>query len=112
MWITNKKVSIISILVVGLLCSAPLAFGQIVNPISSATIPDLLGKIVTAVGQIITSLGVVMIIVSGILYLTSAGSPERIGTAKKALGGAIAGIVVGLFAQAIVEVIKGIVGAS
>ena len=72
---------------------------------------DLLGKIVTAVGQIIAVLGTIMIIVAGILYLTSAGSPERINAAKKALVYAIVGIIIGTIAATIVGVIKGIIGA-
>ena len=67
--------------------------------------------IASAIGPLIASLGSVMIIVAGILYLTSAGSPEKVGTAKKALVYAIAGIAIGLAASSIVQIVKGIVGA-
>ena len=83
----------------------PLAQGGVNN------FGDLLGKIATGVGTLIATLGTIMIIVAGILYLTSAGSPEKIGTAKKALTYAIAGIVIGIAASAIVAIIKDIIGA-
>jgi NAD/NADP transhydrogenase beta subunit len=53
-----------------------------------------------------------MIIVAGIFYLTSAGNPQRIETAKKALIYAIAGIAIGLAATAIVNIIKNVIGAT
>jgi len=51
-----------------------------------------------------------MIIVAGILYLTSAGSPDKMKTAKTALIYAIAGMVIGMAAEAIVATIKGVLG--
>ena len=107
----SKKI-VCLIAFVGLLCLTHSAFGDgITNPLGSSDFGDLLEKIAIAVGTLIASLGTVMIIVAGILYLTSAGSPERIGTAKKALMYAIAGIVIGLAADAIVSIVKNIIGA-
>lgn len=102
------------IVFVGLFCIASSAL--------AVTIPDylgygndpngfalLLGKIANGVGVLIASLGTIMIIVAGILYLTSAGSPERTGVAKKALIYAIVGIAIGISAQAIVAIVLGII---
>jgi len=50
-----------------------------------------------------------MIIVAGIFYLTSAGSPQRIEKGKTALFYAIGGIVIALSAEAIVSMILEIV---
>lgn len=69
---------------------------------------DLLLKIASGVGVLIASLGTIMIIVAGILFLTSAGSPTKMETAKKALTYAIIGIAIGLAATAIVQIIWGI----
>ena len=53
------------------------------------------GTIASAVQTAVVNVGVPLIIVgwviAGILYLTSAGSPERTGTAKKALIAAVIG---------------------
>ena len=86
---------------------------SIANPLSgTSTFSALLTKIASGVGTVIASLGAVMIIVAGILYLTSAGSPEKVGTAKKALIYAIAGIAIGLAATSIVEIVKNVIGAT
>jgi len=107
----NKKI-ISLVIFISLFCLTSLALAAgIENPLGDTkTFGDLLEKIAIGVGTLIAFLGVVMIIVAGILYLTSAGSPEKIGTAKKALMYAIAGIAIGLAAKPIVDIIKGIIG--
>jgi len=111
----NKKI-VCLIVFAALLCTVGFAYGQ---GSSSATIkpppgmpetfPELLKNIIKGVGALIASLGTIMIIVAGILYLTSGGSQERMGVAKKALIYAIAGIAIGLAAGPIVDIIAGIV---
>jgi hypothetical protein len=85
---------------------------SIPNPLAVNNFCQLLTSIASAVGGLIAMLGTIMIIWSGILFLTSAGSTERTGAAKKALIYAIMGIVVGLLASAIVEIIKGVISAN
>jgi len=105
----NKKL-IYTALFIGLICLAPVVFGaSITNPLGVGTFKDLLLKIADGVGTLIASLAAIMIIIAGILYLTSAGSPEKIGTAKKALVYAVIGIVIGLSAKGIVSMIEGII---
>ncbi len=84
---------------------------KIPNPLAPINnFGDLLLKIADGVGILIGSIGAIMIIVAGILYLTSAGSTERMTTAKKALFYAIVGIAIGVSARLIVIVIKQILG--
>lgn len=84
---------------------------QLANPIGASDFSELLTDIADAIGTLIATLGGIMILVAGILYLTSAGNPEKIATAKKALIYAITGIVIGLAAGAIVDIIKENIGA-
>ncbi|MCX6724282.1 MAG: TrbC/VirB2 family protein [Candidatus Staskawiczbacteria bacterium] len=118
-----KKIYILSLVFVSLFCLASfaclpsdMALAQgtsIPNPLHGGGVDNfgqLLEKIATGVGTLIASLGVIMIIVAGILYLLSAGNPERVGTAKKALFYAILGIVIGLAANAIVAIVKEVIG--
>ena len=105
----NKKI-ISTVVFAGVFCLAGFVLAALTDPLGGATFTSLLERIVSGVATLITTLGVIMIIVAGILYLTSAGSPEKVGTAKKALVYAIAGIAVGLAATAIVEIIKDVVG--
>ncbi len=117
----NKKViyTVVFLSLICLLCFVlpVLAAGdiKIPNPLEKSGVNDFKGlllKIAGGVGALIATLGTIMIIVAGILYLTSAGSPEKMGTAKKALIYAIAGITIGLAAEAIVAIIEGIIGAK
>jgi hypothetical protein len=109
----NKKIASI-IIFVGLFGLASLALAQqIPNPLGGVgNFCQLLTNIAGYVGGFIATLGVIMIIISGILYLTSAGSPERTNTAKKALIYAIIGIAIGISAVAIKDIVLGIIGAS
>lgn len=83
----------------------------ITNPLSVNSFVELLTRIAQKVGELIAILGTIMIIISGILFLISAGSPERITKAKTALMYAIIGIAVGLAATAISTTILNIIGA-
>lgn len=112
-----KKAYLFLVILVSLFCLASFALAQVTipNPLEGGGVNnfgDLLKKIAVGVGTLIATLGTIMIIVSGILYLTSAGSPEKIATAKKALIYAIIGIVIGIAANAIVEIISGVIGAQ
>ncbi|MFA4881169.1 MAG: hypothetical protein WC650_06160 [Candidatus Doudnabacteria bacterium] len=105
----DKRIASI-IIFISLFCSVGFVSAVLENPLGVDTFGALLLKIADGVGTLIATLGTVMIIVAGILYLTSAGSPERMGTAKKALAYAVIGIVIGLAATAIVNIIEGIIG--
>jgi len=82
-------------------------------PAGSVCIPNygptdfcvLLTNIATAVTGLVGGLATVMILVSGIMFLTSGGSQERMGQAKKTLLYAIIGLAIALSASAIVLLI-------
>ena len=111
-----KKVYIFSATFLSLFCLASSALavcptGQICNPLNVDTFGNLLTRdIIPAVSGVVASLSVIMIIVAGILYLTSAGSPEKIKTAKTALIYAVIGIVIAIAASAIAGIITRIIG--
>jgi len=109
----NKKI-ISAIIFASLLCLASSAFAAVTipDPLGGVTFPQLLLKIAKGVGGLIAGLGTIMIIIAGILYLISAGSPEKITKAKTALIYAIAGIAIGITATAIVEIITEILGVK
>ena len=107
--INKKIVSLFALFgLFGFACFVFAAPVMIPNPLNVDNFDKLLLKIAGGIGVLIGSLGTIMIIVAGILYLTSAGSPERMGTAKKALFYAIAGIVIGILATSIVQIILSI----
>ena len=70
----------------------------LILPISVLAAPANLTGVTTMVKDLLNTLATIFVVigwvVAGILYLTSAGSPEKTGTAKKALVAAIIGTVV------------------
>jgi len=113
-----KKVYIFSIFFLSLFCLTSFAFAQVTqvtidNPLGTTTFNGLLtDKIIPGVVGIIAALSTIMITIAGILYLTSAGSPERINTAKKALTYAIIGLVIAIAAGSIAAIIKNVLGVT
>ena len=70
--------------------------------------PILLGNIVKYASGLVATLAVIMIVIAGIVYLTSGGG-ARMETAKKILVYAVAGIVIALAASGIVSTITSII---
>jgi len=113
----NKKralpflaVSLMGLLV--LIQAVPVLAVSVKNPIGYNTFPELLMAIANGIAVVVGSLGVIMIIWAGILFLTSAGDPAKLGKAKSALAWAIAGIAIGISASGIIELIKKIMGTT
>jgi len=109
----NKKILSLVILVDIIIFPTIILAASIQNPLEGTNdFGGLLCKIATGIGELIAVLGTIMFIVSGILYLTSAGSPERINTAKKALVYAIVGLAIALASASIVEIIQDVMGGT
>lgn len=108
----NKKIAYLLALITLFCLASPVLAQQIPNFLGVKSFYCLLLKIAGGIGNVVAALGTIMIIWAGILYLTSAGSPEKIGTAKKALMYAIIGIVIGAAASGIVSIITTTIGAN
>lgn len=59
--------------------------------------------------SIFGALAVLMVIVGGVMYIISAGDPQRVEMAKKTIMGAVIGVVVALMAWVIVNTIVSLV---
>ena len=109
--IMNSKKIILCAILLGLFCLLPFAHADntisIPNP-GPSSFTALLNNIVSYVSGLIATLAVIMIVISGILYLTSGGIPSRTEAAKKCLLYAVAGIAVALAASGIVATINAI----
>ena len=82
----------------------------LVNPLSGVNnLYELLTKIVNAVAGLVATISVIMITVAGMMYLLSAGNPERINKAKTAFFYAIMGMVIAISAGAIVAIIGSVI---
>lgn len=82
------------------------------NPISEYTVEGALGKVLTAVQSIVAILAVLMIVVGGIIYITSAGDSGRVTLAKTAVTAAIIGLAIAVAAPALLREIYNVLGGT
>ena len=100
-------------LVVGVLVVQDVCLAAITAPggtgLPAGTITDSITKIIKTLATFVGGLSVLMIIISGIMYMSSGGDSGRVDTAKNMLIYSIVGLVVALLAWVIVNsVISGI----
>lgn len=102
----NKFFALSLLLVIGTVFLASNAKAvQITDPLGAGDFTTLINRISTGIGAAIGSLAVVVLLIAGIYFLTSAGNPERMQLAKRYLTYAIIGIVIALLASTIVDII-------
>ena len=98
----NKKILFLILLISVLVL--PLAASAYTN--DANTIANNVKELTVQIGVAIVVIGWV---ITGILYLTAGGAPDKLGTAKKALIACVIGTVVVVIAEAGYAVIAGIV---
>jgi hypothetical protein len=110
------KIIILTVLVIfGILTSTDLALAQrtieLQNPLGCPDIECVLRAIANFLLIIASPILVIIVLYSGFLFLVSAGEPEKLGQAKKALLWAVIGFAIILinwgFASIIAEILGG-----
>lgn len=66
-------------------------------------VPDVVTNVLSVIIGMVGIIAVIFIVIGGIKYMTSAGEPEKIKSAKKTIGYAILGIIISALAFAIVN---------
>ena len=108
-----KKLLLFSVIfIISLSFVNPATAVAIVDPLNAGTLEVLIGRISTAVAGLVGGIAVIMFIIAGICFLTSAGDPGKIQKAKDFLKYAIIGIVIALIAGPMVNKILEILGAG
>ncbi|MGW8185127.1 MAG: hypothetical protein ACWGHO_03375 [Candidatus Moraniibacteriota bacterium] len=69
----------------------------------TGSVTNIVKTIMTWILGMVGFLGVIGFAIAGILYLTSAGDEDRIGTAKKAMTWSIVGVIVALLGVVIIQ---------
>ena len=106
--VKNKKLFALAALA---LISLPvLAFADgntltLANPLAYTTIKGLLSHVLEVVRDAIGAIATIMLIVAGMLFLSSGGNQERFEKAKKAFLYAIIGIVLVIISQALLDTV-------
>lgn len=82
------------------------------NPLVFNDIPSLLGSVLTFLQGFIVVLALIMIVIGGFVYITSAGDDGRMTTGKNIILGALIGLALGIAAPAFLREISSILGWS
>lgn len=85
---------------------------QFKNPIAADSVDSALKKVLEAIQGIVATLAVLMIVVGGVLYITSAGDSGRINMAKAAVTSAIIGLALALAAPSFLKEIYNVLGKT
>jgi len=80
------------------------------NPIRPGSLEELIKEITEFIAILAFPVTSLMIIIAGVLFLTSGGKPERISQAKKLLLYSAIGAGIIILAKAIASIIKGVLG--
>jgi len=110
-WQTTKmKKIVLSLIVLSVLAMPVLALAQVGGqpPPISTDLQGLGEKIVNAVWIVFTVIVIIMFVIAGILFLTAAGSPEKVAQARQAFLWGVAGVVVGILAYTMITVVTSI----
>ena len=85
---------------------------EIQNPIQAGSFEDIINSIINFIFKIAVILAPLMVIVSGFLFVTSAGDPKKITQAKSILIYAAVGLLIVLLSKGILAIIKQILGTT
>jgi hypothetical protein len=89
---------------------------RIPNPFCPSSNPDcitfeeLIEKLIDFIFWVAVVIAPLMIVIAGFYFLTAAGNPERVSTAKKIIFWSVVGFVIVLLAKGIISMIKQILG--
>ena len=114
---TNKKIQYFIIPSIAIVWGVSVLVGYVnaetfSNPIGYDNVNDLLGKVLTTVQGIVAALAVLMLVVGGVIYITSAGNSGQVELAKKAITAALIGLALTLAAPAFLKEIYEVTGAG
>lgn len=82
------------------------AQGKIANPIKAESFTEIVGAITVFATKIVTPVSVLVILYAGLLYMFSAGNPEKVKKARQALTWALVGLAIVLIGQGFIYIIQ------
>jgi len=110
-----KKILVLFLLL-GIFSLIPpsVANGQITieNPLQAESLEDLIDGVINFIFWVATALAPLMIVIGGFYFLTAAGNPQQIDTAKKIILYTLVGYGIILLSKGLILVIKEILGGG
>jgi hypothetical protein len=97
------KIVILFLLISVFLIPIPVKGISLENPLKAKTFAELINNIIDIIFTLALAIAPVMIIIAGLLFVTSAGSPGQIETAKKIILYTLIGFVIVLMAKGFIN---------
>lgn len=101
------KKSLVALSLIGIISILPVSIVLAqVQPGGGITLDSLTNSIKSAIWKVFGIIALIMFIVAGILFLTSSGDAEKVKTARTAFIWGVIGVVVGILAYSIVQLVQ------
>jgi hypothetical protein len=84
----------------------------LVNPLFCKDIPCVIDAIINFIFYLGITIFTLMIIIGGIMYITSAGDPQKVSTAKRLFFWAVIGLAIILLAKGLISLIRSVLGGG
>ena len=88
----------------------PGATGKFTNPLGAATFTGLINNIINFIFTIAVILAPILLVIAGVIFMTAAGDPGKVKTARSMMLWTIVGFGVILISKGLVSVLKNILG--
>ena len=111
----NRKKIITAIFLLAVFLVPNLAFGQIIkikNPLNASTLEELVEGIINFIFWVATALAPLMIVIAAFYFVTSAGNPKQIETARKIILYTLIGYAIILLSKGFILVLRDILGVN
>jgi len=83
---------------------------RIVNPLEAESFEELIENLIDFIFWAAVAIAPIMIIVAGVYFLTSAGNPDKVRTAKSIIFWTIVGFAIVLLAKGIISMVREVIG--
>jgi len=85
---------------------------ELICAIKDCTLTEFVDRIINFLFTIAVILAPILLVIAGIIFMTSRGNPERISTGRRMLWWTVIGFLIILLSKGLVEVLKGIIGVA
>jgi hypothetical protein len=90
-------------------CAAPIVV-PIINPLGASSFTDLINNLIDFLFTISIIVAPILLVIAGIIFMTAAGDPSRVATARRMLLWTIVGFGIILISKGLVTVLQGVLG--
>lgn len=106
----NKAILAVILIGMGISAAMPIYAAVFPNPLTATTVSQVVDKISDWLFNLAIVAAPVLLVIGGIIFMTAAGDPGRISTAKRMILWTVVGFLVILLSQGLISVVVGLLG--